>query len=160
MANFKSAMAVLPFSAKSKQEYLGISSNYFPKWGGWELLNKQEIDTALVDDLAYHFYNSYFWLKLRGTEIKDQHLANLLFVFATLSGKRKAVEKLQRSTNLKMTGVVDDTLLNVLHNQQSNVTFLAYYAEVVEFAVVTNNSNLLHKALGVYYAWFNANAKR
>ena len=160
MAKFNSAMAVLPFSTKSRTEYLGISSVYFPKWGGWELLNKQEVDTALVDDLAYDFYKSYFWIKLKGSEIKDQHLANLLFVFATVSGKRKAIEKLQRSLVLKMTGVVDSTLTHNIHNRQSDVVFLAYYAEIVEFAVVTNNNHLLHKVLGVYYYWFNESAKR
>ena len=159
MADFNTSMNVLPFTAVSKLEYKGISKIYFPKWGGWALLDNSStvpIDTAMLDDLVYHFYNSYFWLKLGGNEIGNQNIMNLLFVFAVHSGKRKAIEKLQRSLNVPVSGIMSTELINAVNLAHPKLLFLAFYAEIIEFLVITNDQQFINKLLGIYYKFLNS----
>lgn len=151
MAEFNTAMNLLPYNLMTRFEYKGINRTFFPKWGGWSILDSREVDTFTLDDLTYQFYNSYFWLKLKGSQIKDQNIANLLFIFATKHGKKKAVSKIQRLLKTNITGVMDEPTILLINN--SKCLFLHLWAEYVEFCIVTGNVDFLNLMLPVYYKY-------
>lgn len=149
MASLNVSLNFIP-SKITPNEYKGISRVYFPKWEGWELLdNSKHIDESLVKD----FYNKYFWARINGDLIEDQHMANLLFLFSVLSGKKKTLAKVRRILNFSDSVSDTEAIYKLNRVTNSDFTFLYLYAEIVEFLYSTNNIAYLSLLTKVYYKW-------
>ncbi len=82
------------------ETYCGVSRRSFPDWVGWNAVDKfksefgqpvynQEITEA--DKYVEEFYRKTFWFHIKGDEIKNQNLANLIFDVAVNCGTRFSV---------------------------------------------------------------------
>lgn len=115
MANFEVALKrTLSFEGsysnnpndKGGETYCGISRKAWPKWDGWEYIDRLNKDGLSIDKAepalvqsVRQFYHFNFWLPLRADEIESQEIANYLFDFAVNSGIGDAVKALQKANN-------------------------------------------------------------
>ena len=72
--------------------YAGIARKPNPSWGGWNIIDRGETPPA---DMVRRFYRDNFWDKIRGDEIKDQHVAELLYDFAVNAGVSTTIKLAQ-----------------------------------------------------------------
>lgn len=153
MADFNKSMELLPYKNINKNEYRGIHRKFFPKFAGFDMIDRGNFDTYIIEDLAYQFYNSYFYVKLKCNHIANQFIADLLFIFSVANGKKKAVSKLQRVLKLPITGTMDFNTLSKLDSVEQNKLFLHLYVEIVEFYVNMGTLDSLKHLLPIYYKW-------
>jgi lysozyme family protein len=148
MALLSQSINFIPSDITS-QEYKGIGRVYFPKWEGWWYVDSQlDVPNTVVED----FYNIYFWQKLNGDLIKSQEIANLLFVFSILAGKKKALSKLKRVLNVDSISDIDT--IEVLNSHtDSDYIFLYLYAEMLELLIISKSST--YSLLSCYYDWLS-----
>lgn len=156
MADFSKSMEHLPYKKINKFEYKGIQRKFFPKFAGFEMMDRGEYDTYILEDLAYQFYNSYFYLKLKCNLITNQFIADLLFLFSISNGKKKAVSKLQRVLRVPVTGTMDFSTLSKIETVEQNKLFLHLYAEIIEFYANMGNIDDMRYILPIYYKWESA----
>jgi len=124
MANFEKALKKVLASEGGysndpddigRETYCGISRRFWPKWGGWEIIDEYKHpdgrnnsiipnNAKFIDDylsnLVGAFYLKYFWKPLKCYHIENQSVAESLFDHAVNAGKKPAVRLLQREINL------------------------------------------------------------
>ena len=124
--------------ANPLEYFYGIDRKYFPKWEGWSELDAggTPSDASVAD-----FYNQFFWQKLECNYIGDQHVANLLMAFAVISGKKKAISKLQRVLKREVTGQFDPCDIIYLNTSNATAVFLSLFSEITEFYISTNSTD-------------------
>lgn len=100
----------------------GISRKYFPDWKGWAIIDRnkplkhnKKIVSSELDGLVSEFYRLNFWDKMRGTEIKDQPVANFIFDFYVNSG-RTALIQVQRTIGAIDDGIFGANTIVVINN--------------------------------------------
>jgi lysozyme family protein len=106
------------------ETYMGVSRKFFPDWKGWAIVDRnkplkhnQRIVSSELDGLLSEFYRLNFWDNMRGTEIKDQQVANFIFDWHVNSG-RTALIQVQRTI-----GAIDDGIFGVKTIQAINNHF-------------------------------------
>lgn len=149
MAKLSVSLNFIP-TVVSATEYMGISKMYFPKWEGWTYVER---NTTVPKSIVQDFYNIYFWGRLNGDAIECQHIANLLFTFSILAGKRKAVAKLKRVLNVDAS-VSEYNTIEILNScTDKDYVFLYLYAEMLEL-LISNKVNP-YVLIQCYYSWLN-----
>lgn len=91
------------------ETYAGIARVHFPKWKGWEIIDKykqsehssKELNKVLqgngqLDVMVEHFYKVNFWNAIKGDDIINQLIADNIMDFAVNSGVGRAVKYAQR----------------------------------------------------------------
>jgi hypothetical protein len=76
--------------------YKGIIKAHFPKWEGWKVLELGEDP----EDLVIDFYIEHYYDSLKLYECHNPYIAYTLLNFATLHGKKKALQKLTQVAGL------------------------------------------------------------
>lgn len=147
MANLKLALKHIEAFPVSIIEYYGIQRKFFPKWEGWDIIDKGEIPN---ESLVVDFYNIYFWSKIRGDEIYNQEFAELLFLFSITNGKRKAIEKLDRVFGSSSDGLMTSFLMHKINNTDIKFLFMFFYSELCEFCIMLDKKKDFCKLLRVY----------
>ncbi len=150
MAQLKDSLGFIPRVVNDNM-YKGIDRGYFPKWEGWKLVDAR---VSVPDTCIKDFYNMFFWAKLKGDSIKCQHIANLLFIFAIMAGKKKAVSKIQRVLCLPITGMLDASCVEAINEFDEDYVFLSFYAEVIEFLHSMGQASRISDVINVYYNWY------
>lgn len=145
---YKSLIHVKNHNKDSYGYFQGIERKYFPKWQGWDILDYGGIPS---DYLVDEFYREFFWDKIHVGFIDNQHLANLLMAFATVSGKKKAINKLQRVMNIPISDLIESKDIRKLNTLDTEKVFLALFAEFVEFYIAVKTPERIKPLLGVYY---------
>ena len=87
------------------ETYCGISRKWFPKWGGWPIVDAhkplhkgQVINDARLIQLKKEFYRSEFWHKLFPTdECDSQELADEVYDMAVNASVETAKKLLKQS---------------------------------------------------------------
>ena len=85
--------------------YRGITKRFFPDWPGWSTVDAAK-DKSTLDEMpnlqkqVEELYRVEFWDKVRGNDLLDQDIADLMFDTAVLTGVPDAIKYLQRSINL------------------------------------------------------------
>lgn len=85
----------------------GISKNNWPCWAGWEFVergDKWEESEALRINV-FSFYRVEFWDKIKGDQINNQGIANVLFDWSVTSGYH-AAKSIQKIVNTPADGVI------------------------------------------------------
>jgi lysozyme family protein len=88
------------------ETYKGIARKMHPNWQGWVIIDAYKkdhgqlkrgaiINDPRLDDMVIEFYRREFWNKVRGDDVKDQDLANMLYDDAVNTGPKPAIKKLQ-----------------------------------------------------------------
>lgn len=103
-------------SDRGGETYVGIARVHFPKWKGWEIIDKykqsehssKELNKVLqgngqLDVMVEYFYKVNFWNEIHGDEIINQLIADNIMDFAVNSGVSRAVKYAQR-----IAGTVED----------------------------------------------------
>lgn len=70
---------------RGKQTYAGISRRWWPKWEGWDLIDRGQTPPQ---DMVYDFYHGSFWIPagLEQVHISFPQLAAIAFDFAVMAG--------------------------------------------------------------------------
>lgn len=150
MANFTKAMSSLRVSQDSRDsmiEYCGIQRKFFPKWEGWNYIDNQELPS---NEMVNDFYNMYFWAKIRGDEIVNQELAELIFLFSITNGKRKALDKLDRVLGTSSGGIMNSFIIQKINSADIKFLFMYLYSELCEFCIMLDKKKDFCKYLKVY----------
>lgn len=148
---YKSLKHVKGSCKDSYGHFQGIDRKYFPKWEGWDILDYGGIPSDYVVD---EFYREFFWDKLKGDLIEHQSLADLIMTFATVSGKKKVISKLQRVLNRLGVHIADELSASDMRRVNAldeSKLFLGLFAEFVEFYVSVKTPERITPLLGVYY---------
>lgn len=164
MANFESAYAkVKKFEGgyannpndRGGETYAGIARVHFPKWKGWEIVDKykksehssKDLNKVLqgngqLDVMVEHFYKVNFWDAIMGDEIMNQLSADNIMDFAVNSGVSRAVKYAQRIVKTDEDGVMGRVTIKAIN---ANVAgFVTYYkAARLQFInkIIANNSS-------------------
>lgn len=112
--------------------YLGIAENDNPKWVGWAKIdawiaihgepayNHVFTDIEGLDDDVESFYETTYWIPIRGAEINDQDTANDIYCHCRNEGIHEGIILVQRSFGIPENGQMDDLTIQSLNN--SNIT--------------------------------------
>lgn len=91
------------------ETYRGIARRFWPGWPGWQYLDAlkpdPEFPQILESDIRLGlavemFYEGAFWDRFQGGQIASQRIANEVLEQSVHLGVTRAVEFLQRATNL------------------------------------------------------------
>lgn len=153
---YKSLQYVKGSCKDSYGHFQGIERKYFPKWQGWDILDYGGVPSDYSVD---EFYREFFWDKLQGDSIKHQYLADLLMAFAAVSGKKKAINKLQRvlgTLGVELSDELSTQDIRKINSIDTAKVFLGVFAECVEFYVSMKTPERIKPLLGVYYSYLRA----
>jgi len=148
------------------ETYRGVSRRWYPKWGGWGIIDRYDDKTQLSEDEALSrmvndFYYTYYWVKIRADAIDDKFVAQMLFNFAVNVGKRKAIQKAQRILGTKVDGVVGPQTVNALNSVNADTFVYHYLLEIIDFYMVIGKDQphflrgWLNRAMSCFYQYEN-----
>lgn len=76
-----------------KETYRGISRANWPRWKGWVIVDRHKplkkhafIKDEELDRLVKEFYRENFWMRVKGDQVNNQAIANVLFDWCVTSG--------------------------------------------------------------------------
>lgn len=93
--------------------YRGIHKAHFPRWAGWSMLDAGR-SKGEVDEEVTKFYEVFFYYNLGLDQLQNQVVACAVMNFATMHGKKKALQKLQKVTGSQAIGT---TLIDLFNSQ-------------------------------------------
>lgn len=131
MASFKEAYKLLlPLEGgyanisgdRGGETYAGISRKFFPRWPGWEIVDKNKPlkNGAIIDDeglsqMKERFYEATFWNPIKGVKIADQPSANFIFDWYVNSGPI-AITRVQKALGLTSDGLIGSLTLRKIND--------------------------------------------
>lgn len=132
--------------------FAGIASASHPDWEGWELAKANENDLALVD-MVGKFYKAHYWDKIRGDDIVDQGVAQVLYFKAVNSGVKSASKQAQAIVNALADGYIGDKSIAAI-NSFPCIRFVAEYnlASINHYREICNNDKSQRRFL---LGWLN-----
>jgi lysozyme family protein len=115
------------------ETYNGISRKNFPKWEGWEIVDKIQTNNSekewkrelvKLDKLVQEIYFESFWKPIRGDDIAiiDEKIAMYVYDMAVNHGVKRGVKLFQKALNdclavkeeVKPDGVLGDRTVKAL----------------------------------------------
>lgn len=118
---------------KGGETYQGIARNFNPNWAGWPIIdaykaihgpipqdaNPSELkNNAQLQALHKSFAHDQFWNAIKGDQIPDQHLADLMFTILWGNGTSKVTQQAVNDLSpikVVVDGVIgQDTLAKIL----------------------------------------------
>jgi lysozyme family protein len=133
--------------------YAGIARNKNPNWGGWNLIDHNEINNALLTSFVRAFYKTDFWDRLRGDEITNQVVAESVFNFGVNTGMGVAVKLAQLIVGATPDGAVGNVTLQKFNNVEPEAFKKAYaLAKITRYADICNKNRTQSKFL---LGWIN-----
>jgi lysozyme family protein len=137
--------------------YAGIARNKNPNWGGWNLIDHNEINNALLTSFVRAFYKTEFWDRLRGDEVTNQVVAESVFNFGVNTGLSVAVKLAQLIVGATPDGAVGDKTLQKFNNVEPEAFKKAYaLAKITRYADICNKNRTQSKFL---LGWVNRTLK-
>ena len=137
--------------------YAGIARNKNPNWGGWNLIDHNEINNALLTSFVRAFYKTEFWDRLRGDEVANQVVAESVFNFGVNTGLSVAVKLAQLIVGATPDGAVGDKTLQKFNNVEPEAFRKAYaLAKITRYADICNKNRTQSKFL---LGWINRTLK-
>ena len=104
---------------KGGQTFAGIARKFHPKWEGWRFVDAGDTPpTQLVRD----FYHQYYWMPVKGDQIKSQKVADALFgQFVNMGGN--AIKLAQSVVGVIADGKIGPKTLEAI-NEMDEERFL------------------------------------
>ena len=108
-----------------RETFTGISRVNFPNWDGWEIIDSLKSKPDFKEQLKHNlvllskvngFYKANFWDKLKLDLMKSQEIADMIMDSAVNKGIFEAVKVAQQIVGLKITGKVDQNLINKINS--------------------------------------------
>jgi len=133
--------------------YAGIARNKNPNWGGWNLIDHNEINNALLTSFVRAFYKTEFWDRLRGDEVTNQVVAESVFNFGVNTGLSVAVKLAQLIVGATPDGAVGNVTLQKFNKVEPEAFKKAYaLAKITRYADICNKNRTQSKFL---LGWIN-----
>jgi len=133
--------------------YAGIARNKNPNWGGWNLIDHNETNNALLTSFVRAFYKTEFWDRLRGDEITNQVVAESVFNFGVNTGMGVAVKLAQLIVGATPDGAVGNVTLQKFNKVEPEAFKKAYaLAKITRYADICNKNRTQSKFL---LGWIN-----
>ena len=121
------------------ETFAGIARNYWPKWGGWPLIDSYKkqhgltnINTLLHDagmiTFIQAFYKQNFWDVIKGDLINDQQIANQAYDMAVNSGTGASAKMLQRIANVAVDGSIGAMSIAAINGMPAQSFYTALIA--------------------------------
>lgn len=127
------------------ETYAGIARVHFPKWKGWEIIDKykqsehssKELNKVLqgneqLDVMVEYFYKVNFWNAIKGDEITNQLVADNIMDFAVNSGVGRASKYAQRIVGVTEDGEIGAKTIKAI-NAHTHDFVVKYKAARLEF---------------------------
>ena len=135
--------------------YAGITKNNFPRWRGWEYIERGEME--LADKLIAPFYKLQFYDKVRGDELNTFGKAFTLFDFAINRGARTSIKLAQLAVGCPIDGKVGPITVKAI-NDMPNDEFCSNYCviKIKSYAKICDNKRSQKKFL---HGWLNRSLK-
>lgn len=84
--------------------YRGVHKAHFPKWAGWSMIERGE-SKERIDEEVLRFYEIFFYDQMGLAQLSNLSVQCAIMNFATMHGKKKAIQKIQKVTNTDSQGV-------------------------------------------------------
>ena len=135
------------------QTYAGIARKFPPRWPGWQLVDKNDMDNPQLTRLVYDFYQQEYWQAIKGDDIKEQRIAESIFDFAVNAGVGTAAKLAQLLVGSTPDGVIGNNTLEKL-NQVEPELFVTKYAlaKVARYTEIVKRNRSQNKFL---VGWLN-----
>lgn len=136
------------------ETYRGIARNYNPDWAGWSVIDRQGsiAHGAIIleaEELVGDFYRKKYWSVVRGDEIKNQALAELIFDWSVNSGK--AVREIQKVLNFQFGA---NLVIDGVFGSKTLAAINAANADALSNGIV--NARIAYYAGGVSDGWLDS----
>lgn len=138
---------------KGGMTFAGISRVYWPKWDGWELIDKGDKGSPELVGRVRQFYRAQFWTPIKGDDIKSDAIASSIFDFAVNGGVVPAVKLAQLTCHCAPDGVMGPATIARL-NLMDDALFEAVYTlqKIRHYAHICNENREQSKFL---LGWVN-----
>lgn len=113
------------------ETYKGISRRFFPRWGGWTIVDIDHFDDSL-DELVVEFYKTYFWDPLKLSLVGDDFVASMLMNIAVNQGKKSVAKKIQRILHVNADGVIGPITMGALNATNRDAFVYQFIIETVD----------------------------
>lgn len=135
------------------QTYAGIARKFHPRWPGWPLVDKHDMDNPQLTHLVADFYQQEYWQAIQGDRIQQQRIAETIFDFAVNAGVGTAAKLAQLVVGSSPDGVIGDITLAKL-NQVDPELFVTKYAlaKVARYTEIVKRNRSQNKFL---VGWLN-----
>ena len=135
------------------QTYAGIARKFHPKWQGWSLIDRNDMDNPELTDLVASFYKANFWDRLKAKEIQNQRIAESLFDFAVNAGVRTSVKLAQLVVDSTPDGILGPKTLEKINDADEELFVTKYaLAKVARYTEIVSRNRSQSKFL---LGWLN-----
>lgn len=135
------------------QTYAGIARKFHPRWPGWQLVDKNDMDNAQLTHLVYDFYQQEYWQAIKGDDIKEQRIAESIFDFAVNAGVGTAAKLAQLVVGSTPDGVIGNNTLEKLNQVEAELFVTKYaLAKVARYTEIVKRNRSQKKFL---VGWLN-----
>ena len=128
-------------SAPTRNYAYGIDRKWYPKWAGWDLIERNDRGSKQLQDACKAFYYTYYWQKLQLDGVQDD-LADIIFFFATKVGKKVIMKKVQRILQGRPLAEV---------GKDAELVYYHLLLELFEFFMQAGSTGNLQDVLHKYY---------
>ncbi len=144
------------------ETYKGISTKYFSKWDGWEIIQRMKNENDFPENLQENielskdvelFYKINFWNKLKADKIEKHNIAESIFDFAVNTGVRTSVILAQRVLGVAHDGVIGQKTLAKL-NSIPEINFINSFAlqKINRYLAICKKNKKNRK---FFFGWIN-----
>lgn len=124
------------------ETYAGISRNNWPQWIGWEFIDKikrhhgmnngERLTGDHIEAAVESFYKTNFWDKIKGDQINNQSIANIMYDWYVNSGYH-AIQWMQKVVGVTADGVIGPKTLQAINAGCQEEIFKQYKAARINF---------------------------
>jgi lysozyme family protein len=126
--------------------YAGIARNANPDWAGWKFVDYQDFGGATP--LVREFYKSNFWDRIRGDDIANQFIADIIFNFGFNPGVGVAIKLAQLIVGVTPDGAIGQKTIERLNICTAEKFLPAYaLAKISRYAQICNKDRSQSKFL-------------
>lgn len=139
------------------QTYAGIARVFHPRWPGWAIIDRGDLQHPELTAMVRTFYRAQFWAPIQGDAIEKQAIAFSLFDFAVNAGVATAVKLAQMVVGVTPDGRLGPKTLAALNAQNAERFVLQYaLAKITRYAQIVNRDRSQSKFL---LGWINRTLK-
>lgn len=136
------------------QTYAGIARNAWPKWDGWEWVDRGDTPPAAI---VREFYKTNFWDVVQGDLIASQRTAQTVFDFSVNAGVRTAAILAQTVAGVTPDGKIGQKSVAALNEVDPDKFSMAYaLAKMARYAQIVTRDRSQQKFL---LGWINRTLK-
>ncbi len=96
-------------------------------------VSKLMCGNANVVDEVHKIYKKQYWDRARLDEVRDQKIADEIFVFGVNAGMERAIKKAQEVVGVKQDGIVGPKTLKALNNFDADLFDVMFDVEEVKY---------------------------